>query len=201
MKRQYTLRKRAESQAETRQRIIESTVALHQEVGPASTPIVEIARRARVQRATVYKHFPSDGELYAACSAHWRSLHPMPDPRHWETIDDTTERLRVGLGEVYAWYRETRAMTANVLRDAQTLPALQPIVAGGLVTNLNRLADILVQPFHARGKRADRIRLAARAAMQFDFWQCLEPLGDQEAADLGAALVELAAGRATGPGV
>lgn len=193
VKRQYTLKKRAESQAETRRRIVESTVALHQEVGPAATQVAEIARRAQVQRATVYKHFASDGELFAACSAHWRSLHPMPDPSHWETIDDEGERLRVGLSEVYAWYRETRSMTANVMRDSQTLPALQPIVADGLVKNLNRLADILVQPFDARGKRADRIRLAARAAIEFQFWECLEPLGDREAAELGAGLIELAA--------
>ncbi|MGZ8776234.1 MAG: TetR/AcrR family transcriptional regulator [Mycobacterium sp.] len=193
MKRKYTLRRRAESQAETRQRIIDSTVALHQEVGPAGTTVAEVARRAHVQRATVYKHFASDGDLYAACSAHWRSLHPMPDPSHWEAIYEPGERLRMGISEVYAWYRETRSMTANVMRDSQTLPALQPIVAAGLLKNLNRLADILVQPFDARGKRADRIRLAARAAIDFQFWECLEPIGDREAAELGAGLIELAA--------
>jgi AcrR family transcriptional regulator len=193
VKRQYTLRKRAESQAETRQRIVESTLALHVELGPAATQLAEVARRAGVQRATVYKHFPDNAELYAACSAHWRALHPMPDPTGWETTDDPRERLRASLADIYAWYRETRRMTANVLRDSQTLPALRPIVVGGLLKNLDRLASVLAEPFSADGKRAERITFAVRAAISFDFWQCLEPLGDEEAAALGAGLVELAA--------
>ena len=31
------------------------------------------AERAGVQRATVYSHFPGDGELFGACSAYWRA--------------------------------------------------------------------------------------------------------------------------------
>ncbi|MCY7302061.1 MAG: TetR/AcrR family transcriptional regulator, partial [Thermoleophilia bacterium] len=41
-------------------------------VGPAATQISEIARRAGVQRVTVYNHFPDEASLFAACSAHWR---------------------------------------------------------------------------------------------------------------------------------
>ena len=193
MKRQYTLAKRAETQAETRRRIVESTVALHQEVGPAATQIAEVARRAGVQRQTVYKHFPADTELFAACSAHWRNLHPMPDPQAWEQIADAGERLRLGLSEVYAWYRETHSMTAKVLRDSPTMPALQPIINNGLLKYLDFLAGLLVEPFDTSGKRAVRIELAARAAIDFHFWQLLEPFGDKEAANLGASLVELAA--------
>ncbi len=193
MKRQYTLAKRAESQAATRPRIVEATVALHQELGPAGTLIAEVARRARVQRQTVYTHFRADAELFAACSAHWRSLHPMPDPERWERIADPTERLRLGLREVYAWYRETRSMTAHVLRDAQIMPALNQVVADGLLNNLDRLADLLVQPLTLRGKQAARARIAARAAIDFRFWELLQPFDNSEAADLGAGFVELAA--------
>ena len=193
MKRHYTLAKRAETQAETRRRIVASTVALHQEVGPAATQITEVARRAGVRRQTVYKHFPADAELLAACSDHWRSLHPMPDPQRWEQIDDAGARLRLGLSEIYAWYRETDSMTAKVLRDAPTMPALQPIIDNGLLKYLDYLASLLVAPFGATGKLAVRINLAARAAIDFHFWQLLEPLGDEEASNLGASLVELAA--------
>ena len=52
---------------------------LHKEVGPAKTTVAEIARRAGVQRLTVYNHFPEDVELFAACQAHWIGLHPQPD--------------------------------------------------------------------------------------------------------------------------
>ncbi len=86
--RRYQLKERARRQEETRQRITEATVALHEEVGPAGTAISEIARRAGVQRLTVYKHFPDDSSLLAACNSHWSALHPPPDPDPWSEIDD-----------------------------------------------------------------------------------------------------------------
>ena len=85
-KRKYELKKRAEQVEATRRRITEATVELHRTVGPAATQISEIARRAGVQRVTVYNHFPDEAALFAACSAHWRALHPAPDPAAW--LDD-----------------------------------------------------------------------------------------------------------------
>jgi AcrR family transcriptional regulator len=89
MKRKYALRKRAEQVAETRRRITEAAIELHGTVGPAGTRISEVARRAGVQRVTVYNHFPDDASLFAACSAHWRALHPGPDPAAWAGIEDS----------------------------------------------------------------------------------------------------------------
>ena len=193
-RRKYVLKDRAERQAATRRRIVEATVALHLEVGPVSTQVSEVARRAGVQRVTVYNHFSDDAALFAACSAHWRALHPSPDPARWNTATDATERLRLGLREIYAWYRETAPMTANVLRDAQMLPALQRVLDGGLLSYIDKVADVLTEPFGAGGHKRHRIRIAARAALDFHFWRSLEPLGDGDAAELGAGLVEQAAG-------
>src|SRR3954469_15733070 len=69
--RRYELKERARRQEETRQRIVDATVALHREVGPARTTVAEVARRAGVGRVTVYNHFPDDVSLLAACSAHF----------------------------------------------------------------------------------------------------------------------------------
>src|SRR3954465_13764446 len=106
-KRRYELKKRAERLDETRRRILEATIELHRSVGPAATQISEIARRAGVQRLTVYNHFPDERSLLSACSAHWRALHPAPDPAAWKDVEDGPARLRLALGELYAWYRET----------------------------------------------------------------------------------------------
>src|SRR6476469_8330030 len=95
--RKYELKERAEKQAETRQRIVEATAALHEEVGPARTTVAEIARRAGVTRLTVYTHFPEDEELFGACSAHFMSQHPPPDISVWAQIDDPAKRLRRAL--------------------------------------------------------------------------------------------------------
>jgi AcrR family transcriptional regulator len=192
-KRKYELKKRAERFDDTRRRIVEATVELHRAGGPASTQVSEIARRAGVQRVTVYNHFPDEHSLLAACSAHWRALHPAPDPTGWEAAADPGERLRLALGELYAWYRETEPMTANVLRDAETVAALRPIVENGLGRYLEQVRTNLAQPFRARGRRRERIEAALRAALDFHVWRALAPLGDREASHLAAALVELAA--------
>jgi AcrR family transcriptional regulator len=192
-KRKYELKKRAEKLEATRRRIIEATVELHRTLGPASTQISEVARRAGVQRVTVYNHFPDEASLLRACSAHWRALHPAPDPSGWRSVADPGKRLRLALGELYAWYRETEPMTGNVLRDADTLPALRPILEAGLGRYLADVRTTLAEPFRLRGRRRDRVEAAVRAAVDFHLWRALAPLGDHEAAELAAGLVELAA--------
>jgi AcrR family transcriptional regulator len=192
-KRKYELKKRAERLADTRRRITEATVELHRTVGPAATHINEVARRAGVQRMTVYNHFPNDTALLTACSAHWRALHPTPDLAAWRAVQDPGTRLRLGLRELYGWYRETEPMTANVLRDAQVLPALRTILEGGLLRYLDQARQVLTEPLGARGRRRERVDAAARAAVDLHTWRALAPLGDAEAAELAAGLVELAA--------
>ena len=194
-KRKYELKKRAEQLEETRLRITEATVELHRTVGPAATQITEIARRAGVQRVTVYNHFPDQAALFAACSAHWRALHPAPDQAAWLATVDPGERLRLGLGELYAWYRETEPMLANILRDLEIVPAMRPFVEQGLGRYLEAVRRILGGPIRAgvRGRRRERVDAAVRAAVDFHLWHSLAPLGDVDAADLAACLVELAA--------
>lgn len=194
-KRRYELKKRAEKRDQTRRRILDATVELHRTLGPGSTRITEIARRAGVQRVTVYGHFPDEATLLAACSAHWRALHPAPEPASWRAVSDRGARLRLALGDLYTWYRETEPMTANVLRDAETIPALRTIVDRGLARYLAEVRTLLAEPFRGHGNRRDRIDAAIRAAVDFHLWRALAPLGDTQAAELAAGLVELAAKR------
>src|SRR5688500_15470296 len=154
-RRTYVLKERASRQADTRRRIVEATVSLHQEVGPAATTVSEVARRAGVERVTVYNHFADDESLFAACSAHWRSLHPAPDPETWLVAADPATRLRLALPELYRWYRSTASMTGSVLRDSELLPALWRVIGAGLLHYLDAVAAGLCQPFRARGRRAE----------------------------------------------
>src|SRR6202521_1714519 len=99
--RKYELRARAERQAETCRRIVEATSALHEEGGPARTTVAEIARRAGVQRLTVYNNFPTETDLFAACGEHWMAQNPPPDPSAALALDDPIERLRAVLNPFY----------------------------------------------------------------------------------------------------
>jgi len=190
--RRYEQKIRAARMTETRRLITEVTVELHRTIGPAATTISEVARRAGVQRMTVYNHFPDEGALLAACSAHWRARHPAPDPAAWLGAEDLVDRSRLGLTQLYGWYRETEPMTANILRDAPIVPALQPIVEQGLGRYLREVRTTLSQPAGDSGHQRTRAEAAVRAAADFHFWRSLAPLGDTEAAALGAGLIALA---------
>src|ERR687890_2415321 len=103
--RRYEKKRRAEQQAETRQRIVEAMVALHREVGPARTTISAIGERGGVERLTVYRHFPDERSMFEACTTHYATEVPQPDPARWADIDDPAERLRAVLLNFYDYYR------------------------------------------------------------------------------------------------
>ncbi|HWM48207.1 MAG TPA: helix-turn-helix domain-containing protein [Xanthobacteraceae bacterium] len=117
--RTYTLKRRAEQQAETRRRIVEAAVELHSTIGPARTTISMVADRAGVQRHTFYAHFPEERDLLLACSGLTEKRDPLPDPEPWRSIADLDERRRIGLRAIYDWYGRNAELAANVLRDAE----------------------------------------------------------------------------------
>jgi AcrR family transcriptional regulator len=86
MARNYTLKRRAEAQAETRRRIVEAAVELHSTVGPAAATVSMIAQKAGVQRNTFYAHFPDAWSVVMACSGHVMENDPLPDPEPWEAL-------------------------------------------------------------------------------------------------------------------
>jgi AcrR family transcriptional regulator len=119
MARTYTLRRRAEQQAQTRQRIVEAAVDLHSSVGPAATTVSMIAERAGVQRHTFYAHFPDEWSLTLACSGLVHERDPLPGAEPWRGIAERGERLRTGLRAIYGWYERHAQLVACVLRDAE----------------------------------------------------------------------------------
>ena len=127
MTRIYKLKRRAEQQADTRQRIVEAAVDLHGSVGPAVTTISMIAERAGVQRHTVYAHFPDERSLFMACSGLVHERDPMPAADPWRTIADRGERLRAGLTAIYGWFERNAQLLSCVLRDAEVHPMAREV--------------------------------------------------------------------------
>jgi AcrR family transcriptional regulator len=169
MARKYELKRRAESQAGTRRRIVEAAVQLHQEKGPALTSISDIARLAGVQRNTFYRHFPDEHSLLLACSGHYGQLHPPPDPAEWQAEADPAGRLRLGLGELYSYYEQTEEMLSKVVRDAELdegVREIQAMRSGQLrATAYDSLADGL--------PRNARTRAMLDLALDFRTWKRL----------------------------
>jgi AcrR family transcriptional regulator len=196
-KRKYELKRRADEMARTRTRITEAAVQLHGTVGPARTTISAIAERAGVQRHTVYRHFPSEADLYGACSAHYFTVHPLPDPEPWRGVTDPRQRLGQALDELYAYYEQTEAMFTKVFRDLDLVDALaQGIVP--LERYLAQVAEILATGRRARGRKRRLLNAALAHVLDFHTWRSLTADGQitrTEAVQLAAALVNATAGR------
>jgi AcrR family transcriptional regulator len=192
-RRKYELKERAVKQAQTRRRIVDATVELHREVGPARTTISEVARRAGVGRVTVYNHFPDDASLLAACAEQWEA---PPDPGAWKKERDPDERLKAALADLYDYYRSNEAMLANVVRDAALVPALATVLEdSGALEHQSAMQEALMAGRKLRGKRERRARAAIGLALAFATWQRLtgeEGLRDGEAAKLMARAVAVA---------
>ena len=188
VKRPYRLKARAERQQDTRRRIAAAMAGLHEEVGPARTTIAEVARRAGVQRPTVYNNFPAERDLHAACQGHFLAEHPPPDPRLALALADPGERVRAALESLYGWYRSTEAMTGNVQRDRRLVPELDALLAQTADRRYDELARELARGLRRRGRAATHLRALIRLALEFATWQRLasEGLTDAEAARLMA---------------
>jgi AcrR family transcriptional regulator len=198
--RPYRMTRRAELEEQTRRRITESAAALHQELGPARTSISAVAERAGVRRSTVYRHFPDEEALFAACSSHWRAANPAPDPRDWAAIEDPRERTETALRALYAFYGRTEEMYTSLLRDEPVVPILQRLLAD-FYGYLRAIQDILMAGRGLRGRTARRTRAALGHALAFPTWRSLvreQGLADADAVALMCLLVEGAAAPRSG---
>jgi AcrR family transcriptional regulator len=193
--RKYELKVRAEKQAETRRRIVEATAALHEEVGPARTTVAEIARRAGVQRLTVYNNFPSEAKLFDACGQHSMERNPLPDPSAALAIGNPVERLRAVLGPLYLWYRTNARGTENLQRDRLVMPALEAVMRIHMDQQLADLANALAAGFALKARRTRNVRAAVALALDFWTWRRLagEGMSDEDSAALMAGAVTAAA--------
>ena len=193
-KRPYRMKRRAELEADTRRRITESAVALHERLGPGHTSITAIAEEAGVRRSTVYRHFPDEDALFAACSSHWRALNPPPDPEAWTAIEDPDVRTETALRELYAFYGRTHRMYESLFRDESLVPAVQRRLHD-FHSYLEAVRDVLVK---GRGRATRRTQAAIGHAVSFGTWRSLaqeQQLAPDDAVALMCRLVASASRR------
>jgi AcrR family transcriptional regulator len=165
-RRKYELKKRAEVMADTHLRITEAAIELHGTLGPARTTLTAVAERAGVERRTLYRHFPNEADLFAACSAHYFAANPWPDLDAWRAIRDPSSRVERALGELYAYYERTAPMFANVLRDAEIVDFARTAVAP-LDAFLDETASVLIAGHNVRGRRRRLVADALRHTLDF----------------------------------
>ena len=201
----YELKKRAERQEETRLRIARATLELHEILGPALTTRSAIAERAGVTRPTVYSHFPNELSLGKACSSLELSDNPLPDPRPWQEIADPERRLRMALGELYAYFRRRERLWTNILRD-QEMPLTNDDaeaheadaeIMEPIFLHWERMKQSLATGWGAPEESSRLLLSAIGLALDFQTWRAMvrtQDLSDEQAIEVMVGMVRCAAG-------
>jgi AcrR family transcriptional regulator len=120
--------KRKTAVEETRQRILEATLALHAEKGIFGTSWQDIAKRADVSVGTVYKHFPSLEELVPACGELMYAITRPPSvedaPRIFAEAYSLEERVGRLVEELFAFYERGASYIETDFQERR-LPEVQ----------------------------------------------------------------------------
>jgi AcrR family transcriptional regulator len=173
--REYRMRKRAEDFDATRERIVEATADLHRVQGVAATSYVQIAERAGVGAATVYRHFPTLGSLVTACGASvWREIDP-PVPGQaaavFAGLPDGLPRLERLAAELDAFYARATGWLAIATREQDRVPELRDFLA-----HVDAGVEALLREAVGQGASNAALRLAM-ALLHRSVWETLLKLG------------------------
>lgn len=182
MTRPYELKKRGQRQDQTRQKIVEAAIHLHQAQGIAATSMNDIAAQAGVGKVTVYRHFPNMATMVGACSGQYFERNPLPDFEAWRSIADPRLRLEQALGETYDYFKSIEAMMTSVYAEARDHPIMAPYHA-----HWRSAAELLVKPWAERGRQKVLLKAAIALALDFETWRRLvlgEGLTNAQAAAL-----------------
>ena len=174
--RRYTKLRRAEAENETRERIVEALMALHEEIGPARTTISAVAQRAGVERLTVYRHFPDETEMIRACSTSWAQRNPLP-PLPDLDGDDPLAACRRTLLALYRWYRSNERMLRRIHADRELVPAVNDALMHE-DAHLDAVASALDRQWPRRNARR---AATLRHAVEFSTWQSLSRIAGDDA--------------------
>lgn len=172
--RKYQLRKRAEGQDATRERIVEATAALHYEQGVAATSYIQIAERAGVGAATVYRHFPTLGSLVSACGALVEEVMQPPLPENAQAVfaglGTRQQRLERLVAELDEFYGRGAVWLGIAARDRDRVPELD-----GFLRQVDAGVEALVKGAAGAGSSEAEIRLMTALA-DVSVWQSLKRL-------------------------
>ncbi len=167
--RPYDNQTRLQQQALLRERIAAATAELHAEKGAVATSYAEIAERAGVSLPTVYKHFPTQAQLMAACTGHVAASAPrLPSDEilRAPSLAAAAEALVVATDAIHAHFEPWKAW-----REHRMIPSL------GDLANRQRqqLTGFLAQVLACQLGAGEHHELAAvwESLLAFDLWHRL----------------------------
>jgi AcrR family transcriptional regulator len=127
--RRYRLGRRAESAAATQRRIVEATLAVHDEQGISGTSVRDIAERAGVAPSTVLHHFPHMDDLIRACGELSANLLPMPSEAFLAGASGAFERVTRMARAMFEWWDGMGAGFDHLRIDRRRIPEVDAWMA------------------------------------------------------------------------
>jgi len=183
--RRYNSDRRKAAAADTRRKIVDSTVELHAEHGVLATSYAMIAKRADVAVPTVYNHFPTRRDLLAACTGQAAAGAPPFGPGIFQGADGVAARLEALVHALSAYYRYYAPWMRWATGEARFVPELATWLeqTGEL---RRRLVLLALEPAFAREPPAPLLALCD-ILLDFPAWQRLT--GDRAIGSGGAEAV------------
>jgi AcrR family transcriptional regulator len=187
MARRYDMSRRTAAVEETKRRIVQATMELHDAQGILDTSWEDIAQRADVAPATVYRHFPTLDELLPACGELSTRRLRLPTPADVEAtfagVRARRERLRRMAELVFGVYERG----ADMLREVRYVRSrLEPVQRfhEELEGRIDGIVDAALEPLAPPEERGRLVR----ALVSFGAWEALDA---QPGVDPVDATVEL----------
>jgi len=177
MPRRYQMATRERAVQETRQRIIDAAISLHAQRGVIATNWEEIAEAAGVSTATVYRHFPSLGELVPACArTAFEAGASLPTPAQaaaaFAGLTRPAPRIERLIRESCRCYELGAGWLAAARRDAKSVPALDRAVR-----LQDRVLGVLIQTALGDAFVDAQTMSVIKALIDFPFWKALTDAG------------------------
>ncbi len=182
----YEMTVRAESTAQTAERILDATVATFWERPTDDLSLEVIARRAGVSVRTVIRRFGSKQQLLVAAADRDRTR--VIDQRDSAAVGDVPGAVRVLLDH----YEDYGEKVLRLLAAESTVPALGPIVEQGRDVHRNWCRRVFAPFLSELNGAARRRRLAQYVAICDVYtWQLLRVHAGLSRAQTEVALTEM----------
>jgi len=159
--RTYTLGRRAQSTAATRERILDAAAALYEAQGVNSTTLQAIAARADVSRGTILHHFGGTGGVLDAIAERILVTLQLPDERIFDGATDDEGRLRAYVHGIIEFFQRSTGWWAVFMTEMdrpelkareqqyyERVARLQAVALGSLATDreVNVVVGSLIHP-------------------------------------------------------
>lgn len=172
-RREYRMKERAKALDETRERILAATMQLHDEQGVAATSFVDIAKRAGIGAATVYRHFETPGALVRACGEHvWAEMRPPQQdqaPELFDPIAGRDLRLRRLVEELDQFYARGALRLERATADRDRVPELDQFL-GAVEAGVASWVDYAIKEPDQPGENPTTTIRGLLALTSFGVW-------------------------------